>query len=79
MLCKILLLVSSFLTRKVGEDGPKTASTSTWGNLLVSVSTWYWQQGSNCHETVYNPQDTVAMNPNGPQIYGRSPHNRPKC
>lgn len=52
VVCRILLLVSSFLTRNVGDDGPKTANNSTCGSLLVSVSTWYWQQGSNCQETV---------------------------
>lgn len=66
--CRIRLLLSSFLTRNVGEDGPNTASSSMCGSLLVSVSTWYWQHGSNCHETVYNPQVTNAMQPKGPHM-----------
>lgn len=74
---RIRLLVSSFLTRNVGDEGPRTANSSTCGNLQVSVSTWYWQQGSNCQETVYNPQDMTAIKPSGPQMYGRSPQSIP--
>ena len=75
--CKTRLLVSSFFTRNVGEDGPNLASNSMWGSLLVSVSTWYWQHGSNCQETVYKPQVTNAIQPKGMQMYGRSFHIRP--
>lgn len=75
---RIRLLVSSFLTRNVGDEGPRTANSSTCGNLQVSVSTWYWQQGSNCQETVYNPQDMTAIKPSGPQMYGRSPQSIPE-
>ena len=49
----LLRYLSSFLTRTMGDDDVKLPR-GNFANFLVSYSTWYWQHGSNCHETPYN-------------------------
>ena len=60
----LFLLLSSLRTRTIGLD-VVSLLTGSLASLFVSISTWYLQQGSNCHDTVYRPVQSRDIRPNG--------------
>ena len=62
--CKVFLFLSSLRTSTMGLD-VVSLLTGSFASLLVSISTWYLQHGSNCHETVYSPVQSKDKRPNG--------------
>ena len=62
--CNDFLFLSSLRTRTIGLE-VVSLLTGNFASLFVSISTWYLQQGSNCHETVYNPVQSRDSRPIG--------------
>ena len=65
ILCSLFLYLSSLLVKTTTDD--VKFSISNFSSVCLSCSTWYLQQGSYCHEILYNVIQDKLIAPIGMQ------------